>query len=285
MIILIDKTTMRKFLMNSALALSAAFLISCGGGNTTSNEGGETPNPTNYYGVLANQSVDAVLWSNTSAEAHYMYMQLYDVAKSKVRQNLERVGGKNPAVILDLDETVLDNSPYMVQLIRDKSTYSEASWDEWIRQASAECIPGAVDFINFCVENGVEVFYVSNRSIEHLEPTITNLEALGLPFADMDHVLLKEGDISDKSSRRKQIMAGYSIVLYGGDNLRDYQEDFKGREEDFGKDKVNALADRMYDEFVLFPNPMYGDWTRMYVRSAPDEEAAAKEAIINRLGY
>ncbi len=285
MIIHIDKTTMRKFWMISALALSSVLMTSCGGNDAASGSGEGAVEEVNYYSQLANQSVDAVLWSSVSAEAHFMYKQSYARAKELLRENMGRVESSlPPAVVLDLDETVLDNSPYMIQLIRDQSTFSESSWEEWVKASNAQALPGAVDFLNYCQDNGVEIFYISNRSMEHFTETQQNLENLKLPFADFDHILLMDSDLSDKSDRRARVESSNSIVLFCGDNLRDFKEDFKGREENFGKARVDEMEAVLLQKFVLFPNPMYGEWTRLFVRSNPEEEVAQKAAVIDRLG-
>lgn len=280
-----DKTTMRKIWNSVAAAGLAMTMIACGPKDevSTNNGADESLMMVTPEAMLAKQSMDATLWFHTSAEADYMFRQCYDIATLKVTRimNSRRVDGR-PAVILDLDETVLDNSPYQLSLLMANETFSEGSWAEWVNQASAEALPGALEFTIMCRDRGIDVFYVSNRSIDFTQPTIRNLELHGFPNADMDHVLLKEDD-SDKSARRERVASMGEVILYCGDNLRDYREDFSERAVNFGKDHVEEMESDLLTEFVIFPNPMYGEWSRIYVDDKPETELNKKDQLVERL--
>lgn len=261
-------------------------MIACGGeaGTQGSEEMPKNLVELNPTQVLSNQSMDAALWFNTSAEADYIYRQTYAYARTRLEERLNNVeSGRLLAVVLDIDETVLDNSPYQIQLLKDGATYSEGSWSEWVQAERAEGLPGALNFTLFCESRGIEVFYISNRSNEFMKSTLNNLAKEGFPFADEDHILLKEGGESDKSDRRMRVAAAYNILLFCGDNLRDYKEDFIERGHDFGKDYVLQMEADLLRNFVLFPNPMYGEWTRFYVRDEPAAEMEAKRAAVDRI--
>lgn len=284
MTIHIEKTTMRNFRSTAGIIVLTTVLVACGGKEEVATSGNNEPVVTlTHEGLLANQNMDAALWFNTSAEADYMFRQCYDLATIKLNaaMNNRRVDGI-PAVVLDLDETVLDNSPYQLSIIAANRTYDEGSWAEWVQKASAEALPGALEFTRNCQERGVEVYYVSNRSIDFMNPTITNMQNLGFPNADPDHILLKEDD-SDKTTRREFVASHHDVILYCGDNLRDYREDFSDRTVDFGKDHVEERESEMLTEFIIFPNPMYGEWERMYVDDKHEMELEKKSALIERL--
>lgn len=272
-------------MMFKGLILTGSVLLmtACGGSDAASNPNTQQREftPENR---LSEQNMDASLWYNTSAEAHALYLQTYNYAALKLKQNL---GGESAdqafAVIVDIDETVLDNSPYQLARLSAGETFSSSTWKQWVESAVAKPLPGALDFANTCKDLGVEVFYVSNRSVEMLEATMTNLKNESFPFADPDHIFLQEGGESDKSQRRLRVQEEHKVVLYLGDNLRDFQEDFTDRGDTFGKDKVELLKNELKRNFVIFPNPMYGEWTATFVRDNADDEIVVKKDMVNRI--
>lgn len=284
MIIPIDKTYMLKTFNRISLLGFAAIAISCGNSETTVEEtaGSNAANAMTYTAeqALSQQGVDALLWARTSAEADYLYRQTYAYAKQKLALKIDKEAGEgmSPAVILDLDETVLDNSEYELNLIANGGVISSDSWNAWVAQAAAPALPGAVAFCNWAKENGVEVFYVSNRSIDYIDETIQNLADLGLPNADREYVWLMEGE-SDKTKRRAHVTNSFNVLLYLGDNLRDFDDVFKGREMNYGKNLVEDMEADLLNSFVLFPNPMYGEWTRAF------EGRDAEETVLKKLGW
>ena len=136
----------------------------------------------------------AVLWQQTSAEYKALCHQAFNIARAQlesgqVMRNSSGNSDRKPAIVLDLDETVLNNSPYNGWLITNNKSYSEETWREWVLKAKATFIPGAQQFIDFAQSNGYEVFYISNRSVELLEPTLSNLEKTGIDI-NKNHVFL-----------------------------------------------------------------------------------------------
>ncbi len=228
-------------------------------------------------GQLSQQNVDAAVWYNTSAENYYLYQQTYYYATIQLMKKLSETPADDrpPAVVLDIDETVLDNSPYMLQLIQQNDTYSEETWERWVQQANANLLPGVKEFLSFCEENGVMIFYISNRSIKHIDVTITNMVKYQLPNADPDHVLLQE-TTSDKTDRRMRAMSEFNVVLYVGDNLRDFDEIFSDRSKSYGKEVVKAELQQMLPQYIILPNPMYGQWQRIF--SFPEGATEAERA-------
>ncbi|MBK6550568.1 MAG: 5'-nucleotidase, lipoprotein e(P4) family [Flavobacteriales bacterium] len=208
---------------------------------------------------LSQMGVDAVLWQSTSAEVYWIYQQAYAHAKEKLAKNLATESAKPAAVVVDIDETVLDNSPYQVGAIRNARTFDQADWKVWTDKASAAASPGALDFLLHTKSLGCEVFYITNRDIRERASTLKNLNDLGFPFADEAHLLLMDG-ASDKTERRANVSATHRIVLMVGDQLRDFDERFKDRAANYGKGVVDAMADSLSNYFILLPNPMYGTY-------------------------
>jgi acid phosphatase len=168
-----------------------------------------------------------------------------------------------PAVILDLDETVLDNTPFEAMLVKKRLAFSENLWIEWINKAVAKAVPGAKEFLTLCNRKSVRIFYVTNRKANQEEYTIKNMVALGLPVdLDGSNLLLrneKPNWNSDKTSRRAEVASKYRIILLVGDDLGDFltsatdtlekrMELVKGYEENWGS------------KWFLLPNPIYGSW-------------------------
>jgi 5'-nucleotidase (lipoprotein e(P4) family) len=230
----------------------------------------ETPPPAapvDTRAELAQMGADAVLWQNASAEAYWSYRQAYAYASQRLFEILrfEDLTGEPPddprpkAVIVDIDETVLDNSPYQVNAVRQGRTFDIADWKAWTDKSVAKASPGALEFLAYAKERGCEVFYITNRTPEEKASTLKNLNDLGFPFADEVHLLLMEGT-SDKTARRAKVYASHRVILLVGDQLRDYDERFKDRSVDHGRRVVDQLADSLSQFFILLPNPMYGTY-------------------------
>ena len=228
----------------------------------------------------ANPSIEdlsGTLWIQSSAEYRALALQIYATAKLRLDQALEKPGWtaspeqsksgdyqkKPPAVIVDVDETVLDNSAYQVRLIKKGEAFSSETWNAWCREESAPAVPGAVAFANYADEQGVTVFYVTNRDHVVEEATADNLKAVGFPVAtDRDVVLTKnekENWGSDKTPRRKHVAEEFRILLLVGDNLGDFTGETEVSSEQRNQ-KVEAYADRWGKSWLVLPNPVYGDW-------------------------
>lgn len=212
-----------------------------------------------HSALLSAQGADAVLWQSASAEAYRISLQGYELARIRLAENLRVPDARPKAVIVDIDETVLDNSPYQVKAIRGGRTFDQADWKEWTDRASARPTPGALAFLQHVQQSGCEVFYITNRDVRERASTLKNLNDLGFPFADEAHLLLMEGT-SDKTERRAKVASTHRIVLLVGDQLRDFDERFKDRSVNMGRDRVDALGDTLMQYFILLPNPMYGTY-------------------------
>ena len=222
-----------------------------------------TPDTVDPAAQLSVQGADAVLWQNSSAEAYRLFQQGYELARLKLDMNMARMKAKGVqgpyAVVVDVDETVLDNSPYQVEIISEKRTFDQDSWRVWTDKASAKACPGSLEFLKYAHGIGCEVFYVTNRDARERASTTTNLGSLGFPNVDDPHLLLMEGS-SDKTERRAKVSSTHRILLLVGDQLRDFDEGFKDRKENYGKGVVDIMSDTLAGYFILLPNPMYGTY-------------------------
>ena len=209
---------------------------------------------------LNEQLVLATLWMQASGEFKALSYQAFNLAKLRLDMYLAgHPGGKKVAVIVDADETVLDNSAYEAWLVGKDFGYSSKTWDKWMEAAEAKAMPGAVEFLNYVKKRGGEVFYVTNRKEVGKAGTIKNMKALGFPFVDDAHLMLRT-DSSNKEPRRQQIAADYDVALLMGDNLNDFSAAFDTKTLEEGDAAVESNKARFGAEFIVLPNPTYGDW-------------------------
>lgn len=226
--------------------------------------------------LTADHRTQALLWVQTSLEYEVACRQAYRFAKERLREGLANpawsaateqgkdFARKPPAVILDVDETVLDNSPFNGRLIETGKGYSASTWAEWCNEAKAEAVPGAKEFIDFATRSGVEVFFVTNRDNQLKAATAKNLASvLGIAVAD-DHLLLKGGQpdwTSRKTERRAVVAKTHRILLLIGDDFNDFVSIGK-------RSPAERVATAPFFEtslgrhWILLPNPLYGSWEK-----------------------
>jgi len=219
---------------------------------------------------------DSVVWFRTSVEYRGTAAQAYRLASLMLDRALadrawtaalEQTGdfaSKPPAVILDVDETVLDNSESEERNIRAGTAYSEAQWADWCHERKAAPIPGALDFTRAAAAKGVVVFYVTNRDRALEQATRDNLAKYGFPLdAGRDTVLTRaerpEWTSSDKSSRRGVVARDFRILLLIGDDFGDF---VAGARSTLAARRAleDANAAMWGMKWIVLPNPMYGSW-------------------------
>ena len=223
------------------------------------------------------EGLRAVLWVQTSAEYGACAEQAYRAAKEKLHlairnkdwtaapEQLKDYQHLPPAVILDVDRTVLDNSPFQGQLVKEGGAFTRDRWEKWVLMARAPPVPGALEFVKYAESKNVEIFYVTNRTANLEQATRKNLEGLGFPTKrEPDTVLMRkeEGWGSDKSSRRSHVAKDYRILLLLGDDFNDFVSGVRG--------KGVTLTDRTRlanqykscwgEKWIMLPNPVYGSW-------------------------
>ncbi|GAB4138694.1 MAG: hypothetical protein Fur0037_04560 [Planctomycetota bacterium] len=217
----------------------------------------------------------AVVWTQTAAEHDALCEQVFRQATLAIEHlPAPREGSPPRAAIADVDETLLDNSPYQARLVLDQRPFSRESWNEWCLEARAEPLPGAVAFAKACQEHSVLLFYVTNRAGKELEAaTRKNLEAAGFPLDEplgVDRVLCR-GDVDgkgDKTGRRAWIEQRYEVVALLGDNLSDFVECEGSTAE--RREILRRHADELGTRWFLLPNPMYGSWEKAAVAGRRD---------------
>jgi len=245
--------------------------------------------------VPQNDLLNATLWVTNSVEYKANAMGAYALAKIQLDKALadkswtaatEQTGDfqdKPPAVILDADETAIDNGAYEAWLIKTGKDYSGKTWAEWVADAEAKAVPGAVDFTKYADSKGVKVFYVTNRSADQEEATRKNMEALGFPMGgNVDTFLMskeKEDWTSKKGTRRAFIAKDYRILLLIGDNYGDFSDDYGGSEADRAKSMEANMAHIGHD-WIFIANPEYGSFESSPFLSnyklSPDERRQMK---------
>ncbi len=203
-------------------------------------------------------SVQSVLWQQQSSEYKALCYQSFNMARWYLDHQLSKPtdSSKPLAIITDLDETVMDNSFFNAKMIQIDEDYSSDRWADWVKLEQATAIPGAVEFFNYVASKNVEIFYISNRSVAQQMETIANLQKLGFPYLDEAHFLLKD-NTSKKQARRNVVLESHEVIMYLGDNLSDFSEVFDGADRGASLD---SLQSKFGFEFILLPNPMYGDW-------------------------
>jgi 5'-nucleotidase (lipoprotein e(P4) family) len=223
--------------------------------------------------------IQAVLWFQRSPEMRALYMQSYHNAQDALDANLKHpLTKKRKAVVVDIDETLLDNSPYEAWLAANDSSFTSSSWSSWINDAKAKPLPGALNFLNYAKKRGCAIFYVSNRKKEgQFDATLKNLVDDAFPDAEASHLLLKTAAdtattsaFTSKEQRRRFIsdQLNYEIILLCGDQLADLDKSFNlfaGATENSITDSLNKYSMLLGKKYIALPNPMYGDWLSLFV--------------------
>ncbi len=211
-------------------------------------------------GLLRKSLIMSTLWQATSAEYRALAYQAYNIAELRLDEDLKIHRTQKRAIIVDADETVLDNTAFQVRMIVDGAQYY-GDFDNWVKSAQAKTIPGSVDFLNYAYENGCDIYYISNRKLRHMEGTLNNLKILGFPQAEESHILLKD-DSSNKGIRRAQVAEDHFIVMFIGDNLIDFEDVFRKKSIEERSSSIEDFKDEFGKRFIILPNPMYGEWEK-----------------------
>lgn len=218
----------------------------------------EQPKPQTQAVNLADATLYATLYQQQAAEYKALCFQAYNLASIRLNQAVNQKHNKPLAVVVDIDETVLDNSPYQAESIIKNMSYPEG-WAEWMNMASAIAVPGAVEFLNEAASKKVEVFYISNRKEEFKEASIRNLRETGFPFADSIHLMARTNS-NDKEIRRQKVMENFDIILLVGDNLGDFNSVFDETNPSNRTEQTISNQKLFGDRWIVLPNACYGTW-------------------------
>lgn len=225
----------------------------------------------------------AALWQQRSAEYKALCFQAYNIARTRLDESLSQQASQPLAIVTDIDETVLDNSPYTVHTSLKGETYTDKTWMEWTAKAAADTVPGALSFLQYASSKGVHVFYITNRAEQERAATLQNLQHWHFPDADNEHLLLKT-TTSGKEPRRQQVAQTHKIVLLMGDNLSDFSAIFDKQLVDQREQLTKQSAADFGNRFIVLPNPMYGDWLPAmfeynYKRSAVEMDSVLRRQV------
>ena len=222
----------------------------------------------------------ALAWKQTAAEYQALYYQGFNIARMQVQAALDRrePGDKPLAIVTDVDDTVLHSLTYWGHLVqRNMDFFDDAIWDRWVASNRVTATPGALEFLEFCAANNVEVFYVTSRDQgeDTFELALENLRSVDFPFVDQEHLTVLR-DSSNKEPRQDELKNDYQVVTFLGDNLNDFRRKYYIRSDVDGR--IAAMAqdkDKFGSEYVIFPNPTDGQWLAAIFG---ESEPAATEA-------
>lgn len=247
-----------------------------------------------------NDNLNAVLWMQRSVEYKANTTAVFALARYRLDQALadkswtaapaEQTGdfkSLDPAIVLDVDETLLDNSGYQAWMVVNDKTFDPKTWTQFVKSETSPPIPGAVEFTQYADSKGVRVFYVTNRTKAEEEPTRESMKKYGFPMGGNIDTILSAKERPDwtsaKGTRRAAIAKHYRILLLVGDNFGDFTDEYKGSEADRLK-VFEANKARWGHDWLMLPNPSYGSF-----ESAPyggnfklpvAEQRAAKRGVL-----
>ncbi len=235
----------------------------------------------------SHDNTDAVIWLQSSTEYAAVTEGIYAAATAALEAMAQNASAPTDgmAIVLDVDETVLDNSPYQGQLIFDEANYGRESWDRWVALRAATEVPGVVGFIENAQSLGFHVAFVTNRPCRarpdsadvcpQVEDTRVNLEAVGIDTSlttlflrgerppEPCRALLAPGEqatgtwsSSDKTSRRACVELDREIVMLFGDQLGDFTEEHGAP----GRQTAAGFKENWGRIWFMLPNPTYGGW-------------------------
>ncbi|WP_447854083.1 5'-nucleotidase, lipoprotein e(P4) family [Enterobacter mori] len=204
----------------------------------------------------------ALRYQQKSAEIMALQLQTYRFATERFNEKVKDLKTpENYAVVMDLDETVLDNTPLLVRDTKQCHDYTKwDTWSDWEKQGKPGLIPGAKAFLDHVNQSNVRIYYVSDRMQENKADTLRTLKALGLPQVSDESVLL---DTVSKEERRQSILKKQQIVMLFGDSLPDFAVQFKYKKtSEQQRELVEASKAHFGDDWIVLPNAAYGAWSK-----------------------
>lgn len=226
----------------------------------------------------ANDQLDAVLWTQTSIEHELIYRQLFanatrqlDIALADPNWDAlplpaRKLTGLPPAVIVDIDETLLDNVPLNARDIINNQVYSYDRWNTWVEQAKAQALPGSVAFLQAARQKGIKVYYLTNREHSQVAATAENLRLRGFPIESDAQILAAstptghcESAGYGKNCRRQWVASQARVLLMAGDSLGDFVQ-AEHNTLDAQRKAVEPYVNWLGQRWFLLPNPSYGNW-------------------------
>jgi 5'-nucleotidase (lipoprotein e(P4) family) len=204
---------------------------------------------------------EAIRWVRRSAEYDAALHQVYRLATTRVEQAVAKRPAGSWAVILDADETILNNSLYQLERSKLGLGYSTESWNAWVKRREATPLPGAASFLSRVRALGGKIAIVTNRLESECADTQVVFDAFKLAYDAM--LCRMDGTPSDKNPRFAAVATGkpfasatpIEVVAFVGDNILD----FPALSQKTKEQGAPVFAD-FGVRYFLVPNPMYGSW-------------------------
>jgi len=230
--------------------------------------------------MVNNGKAWALLWQQRSAEYKALCFQAYNIARLRVDEAVKQPSAKPYALVTDIDETLLDNSPYDAKRAINNQDFTSQTWKAWTAKGIADTVPGAPSFLKYAASKGVEIYYITNRDEDERAGTLKNLELYNLPNADNGHLVLKSGP-SSKENRRQQVLATHTIILLCGDNLPDFDALYDNMPTVQNRaETTQRLMQEFGHRYIVLPNPSYGDFESAWYNFNYKLTPAQKDSII-----
>ncbi|WP_421996619.1 5'-nucleotidase, lipoprotein e(P4) family [Reyranella sp.] len=226
--------------------------------------------------VPPNDMLLATLWTQRSVEYRANALTVFSLARIRLDEALAdrswtaapneqkgSFGDLPPAVVLDVDETLLDNSLYQAWMLKADQTFSTRTWNQFCADQVSRAVPGAVEFAKYADSRGVKLFYITNRDASTEKDTRLNMEKLGFPMGGNVDTFLMQNEQKDwgsaKSTRRAVVTKDYRVLLNIGDNFGDFDDRYRSSEADRAK-AFDADLGYWGKQWLMLPNPTYGSF-------------------------
>lgn len=218
----------------------------------------------------------AALWTQRSVEYKANALTVFALARIRLDEALadkgwtaapaEQTGNYQalpPAVVLDIDETLLDNSKYQVWMMKNNQTFSTKTWNEFCAAQISTVIPGSLEFVKDANSKGVKIFYITNRAAETEKDTRENMRKIGFPMGGNVDTFLMQNEKPEwtgaKSTRRAVVTKDYRVLLNIGDNFGDFDDRYRASEADRRK-AYEAGMPYWGKQWLMIANPTYGSF-------------------------
>lgn len=222
----------------------------------------------------------ASLYQQRAAEYKALCFQAYNIARLRLDEAIKHRGKKTLAVVTDIDETLLDNSPYDAVRAIHNLEFDLKAWKQWTAKGICDTVPGAPAFFKYAASKGVAVFYITNRDEDERPGTTKNLKLYNLPYADDAHIILRQ-TVSSKEDRRLAILKTHNIVLLFGDNLPDFDKLYDNKPAEDSRMAVTETLQKQFgSKYIIIPNQSYGDFENAVFKYNNKLTAAQKDSVI-----
>ncbi len=230
--------------------------------------------------IANNGKTWASIYQQRAAEYKALCFQAYNIARLRLDLALKKHHAKPYAVITDIDETLLDNSPYDAQRVLSNQEFDPKAWKDWTAKAICDTVPGAASFFKYAASKGVAVYYITNRDEDERPGTTKNLKLYNLPYTDEAHIILKT-TTSSKEKRRRDVLKTHDVILLCGDNLPDFDALYDNKPtEESRKAATKKLKREFGNRYIVIPNVSYGDWENSLFNYNYKLTNAQKDSII-----